>query len=184
MKIWNPIKRFFGYGKSKEELEIRATEIDSLVDAYKVEPTSIVVDVPKAELPEGIKVKKEATGNIVTEPKGINRTPKGITKGTKKGTKENTPGVTPAPAVEPDSNPFAPKEVKVAKKKAKAAPKAKKAPAKKVAKKAVEAKKEARVKRAWFNNGKEQKLIPVDQETATGWTKGKLPKGKSTKKDK
>ncbi len=33
-----------------------------------------------------------------------------------------------------------------------------------------------KVKRAWYNNGKEQKLIPVDQKIQNGWTKGKLPK--------
>ena len=30
-------------------------------------------------------------------------------------------------------------------------------------------------KRCWYNNGTEQKLIPLDEDT--DWTKGKLPKG-------
>ena len=37
--------------------------------------------------------------------------------------------------------------------------------------------KPAKVKKSWYNNGTEQKLIPSDQDIETGWVKGKLPKG-------
>jgi len=33
-----------------------------------------------------------------------------------------------------------------------------------------------KVKRHWYNNGKEQKLIPVDEKIKKGWIRGKLPK--------
>jgi len=33
-----------------------------------------------------------------------------------------------------------------------------------------------KVKRHWYNNGKEQKLIPVDVEVTEEWVRGKLPK--------
>jgi hypothetical protein len=174
-KIWNAIKRFFGFGKP--ELEVRATEVDALIDTYKVEPrkvepSTLVTKVPEAELPAGITVKTEnkveTTGNIVTEPKGVTKNPKGISKGAKKAPAKKAK---PAPEVEPD---------KVEEKK-----EAKKAPAKKTAPKAAEKKeKTPAVKRAWYNNGVKQKLIPVDQEIENGWTKGKLPKGKSIKKGK
>ena len=38
--------------------------------------------------------------------------------------------------------------------------------------------KKAKVKRSWYNNGKTQKLIPVDEvnDLAKTWKKGKLPK--------
>lgn len=150
MKLWTKIKCFFGF-------------------CPEVTPTITVNTEPKVEevaettLPKG----------IVTEPKGIKKgAPKHkvVAKTTKPAIKKTTPAV--------DAKL---KEVKKAVKAETKKTPAKKPVAKKVAPKAQVATKKVGVKakgpaKSWYNNGKEQKLLPNDQDTPTGFVKGRLPK--------